>query len=199
MCRDARSALGVVRFAVVGSLAVVTLLATARVGVLSAQVAPGDRIRVRTVDEKRLVGRLAEYGEDTLVLIDASGAQRRVVRSRVTRLEVSRGQHRRLLAGAVVGTLAGALVGTAVGVALDSEADAAASSRCRSGNNLSCGSRWFDGIEVGIGAVLGSSTGLVAGLVAGSFRVEKWRAVPLTDHVAFVATPSRVGLSVSFP
>lgn len=194
MSRDLRSTAALLRIAT----AVVPLLTIFGTSVLSAQAATGDRVRIRTTDREQVVGRLEQLGADSLILTDALGVRRSVARAGVTRFEVSRGRHRRMLAGAVIGTLAGALIGTGVGFALDAGEDAEYEDRCNAGESAYCGERWFDGIEVGIGAVLGSGIGLVTGVVAGSFPVERWRTVPLSDRVALLARPSRIGMSVRF-
>lgn len=180
------------------TLAAAVCLVAAEARTLPAQAAVGERVRVRTTERERVVGRLEYLDTDSLVLSDGMGVRRSLIVAGVTRLEVSRGRHRRVLAGAVVGTLAGALIGTGVGVALDANEDADYEARCRARDSANCGSRWFDGIEIGVGAVLGSGIGLATGIIAGSIRVEQWKAVPLSDRVAMLAVPSGVGLSLRF-
>jgi hypothetical protein len=151
------------------------------IGVASAQtpqpVPRGARVRVTPADSSpRIVGQLIAVSDSTLLVRRQHGeGDITITRSRVHRLEVSRGTSRGRSAGrgALFGLVIGGLTGFAWGEAID------------------CRGFWcFTGqAAAALGATTGVAAGSILGLVVGSF--ERWRDTDVPASLSIV--PARDG------
>lgn len=143
----------------------------------------GSRIRVEIGPEdssRTLIGRLTEWGSDTIALGVPGGAALRIATGAVTRVDVSRGKGvvaSHVLVGAGIGFVAGALVGGAVGSSGSSES-------------------WIAPLQTVGGMITGALVGGAGGAIVGmAVPGEKWRRVSL-ERPAVSVVPRRRGVAV---
>jgi hypothetical protein len=156
-------------------------------------LAPGSRVRVTHPGEGTRTGTVVELSADTLeVHFDGRSIPAHLPIDQVSRLDVSRGKHTRVLARSGIGFMVGAAVGAGVG--------AVSEAACEPGNGQIC-------LGAGAGALIGGiffgAVGGIVGLVAGVVPSEQWERVPLQPRrFTLVAPPAGggrgLGLSVAF-
>lgn len=165
------------------------LLLLAVPAVFAAQDA-GPRVRLTTAGAPALVGTLVGSDADSLRLrIPGEPTSVAVARSRVRRLEISRGWRRATVAGAALLAPAGALAGAVLA------GRSAPTPRGYSALDL------YDGeTRTLTGAWIGGAIGLVVGAVIGSqVRRERWEDWPQRPRlVAFTTRGAGLGLTVAF-
>jgi hypothetical protein len=146
------------------------------------------------------IGHIERLSPDTVVLRDAGGTRWSVALGTAHRLELSDGRKRHLLMGALIGGAAGALGGTLIGMESDHDADRDYQAHCGA-SLLGCdsGGRWFDGFEIGVGAVIGGASGVVVGTLIGAIPRERWRAAALPLQAVLRTTRDGRGLVASVP
>ena len=187
------------------SLVAGALLAAARAPAMAAAqgaspagtnvvVAPGSRVRVRSLGAAPRVGTLLDLGADSVAVRWAHGDSIRMPLADVDTLEVSRGLRRHTWRGVGLGLLAGAGVGFVMGYR---SYDA-----CESATDcIPWGGR---GISAAAGAIVIGAAGAVVGGVIGSLlRTEAWKPVALGPQRVGLAFPSRgprrgLGVAVAF-
>lgn len=177
-----------------------TFLAVPHAG-LAAEPDPlhlaGSRVRIQAPDKSTAAGRLllggrkqagtvVEMRGDTLLFTaDGQSTPALVPTESLTGLEVSRGMHSHVLAGAGLGFLAGALVGGVIGYA-----------------SLHEGPPYSDGDYGGVGAVsgaaIGGGVGIGVGAIVGSRRTERWETLGLPISIGFLPSTDTIGLSLAF-
>ena len=153
----------------------------------------GSRVRLFASDSGTEAGRLSSRGlkhtgtviemrSDTLVITaEAQSNPSFVPAASLTSLEVSRGTHSHILAGAALGLLAGAVVGGVI-------------TRENATNNEE------RGLEILFGTLLGGGAGLVGGAVIGSrLRTERWEALRLPINIGLRPSADTFALSVKVP
>ncbi len=183
----------------------VAILAFVPLASATAQVRPGERVRVSgppicpptytiCVGGPRLqsVGTFVTWEVDTLV-VQSNGDTLSVPANLVTRLDVSRGRKTNTGKGAGIGFLLGGLVGAVIVYASYEE--------CVGG--WACLGDLGPGANVAAGGVIGGLGGLVAGALIGlEIQTDRWQEVPL-DRLRVSLGPQRdgrfgVGASVRF-
>lgn len=151
----------------IGSL-VLILLACSN-SAISAQETPvrtGDRVRVTHSHSQTTTGTLLALDQQILTL-DVSGSSGiQIRRSAVTKLEVSRGQRSKTVAGALIGAGAGFVVGTLIVAAGLSSNDNVSRDTNKTGIALA-------------GGALGAGAGLLIGGIIGASKKDLWEEVPL--------------------
>jgi len=161
---------------------------------LQADLASGERVRIRQVEGPTVTGTLVGVSASELRLTTEKDAELAVARANVGRLERSLGTHKRFGRdfGLVVVTMA--LAGAVVGAATWEPCD---------GKSLFC---WSRGETALMGAGLFGAIGLPLGVIAGATgRHETWEDVPLRprEGTALRTLPvtdgARIGLVVSIP
>jgi hypothetical protein len=156
---------------------------------------PGRRVRVAYAGDGARIGTLIELAADTLAVQWENGAgTARMARTRVNRLDVSRGMRgsergSRAKVGFAVGAGLGLLIGY---VSSKSDDNCAAGDACdiASGLATGIGALMLGGIGAGIGAISGRAS-------------ESWENVPLSPSRMGLVVPVRghgagVGLALAF-
>ena len=157
---------------------------------------PGARVRVSYAGQDARVGTLVALAPDTLAVEWADGAgTARMARTRVTRLDVSRGirgseRGSRAKVGFAVGAGAGLLIGV---VSSKSNSECNGSSACDDVVN---------GLATGIGALMLGGIGAAVGAISGGAS-EKWENVRLTPPHMGLVIPVRghgagLGMALAF-
>jgi hypothetical protein len=142
--------------------------------------APGVRVRV-TQGGRRIVGRLAQWRGDTVVLARSAAKRDTVTLGPDTQIEISAGRQ----SAALAGFLAGAVIGGAAGAA-------GASAFCE-GLDFGFGGGDCDGSAATGGALGAFVVGGVGAAVGSAIHTERWVEVPADSVRAFVAEIGRPG------
>ncbi|HEX5409722.1 MAG TPA: hypothetical protein VFW89_08140 [Gemmatimonadaceae bacterium] len=160
-------------------------------------LAPGSRIRVEGTFIQREIGTVLAYGNDSLTYVRAGVPDTEsVATAGISRLEVSTGQHHRILHDMAMGAMGGLLVGGIVGAVTYQKPDCPSNT---SGAWDFCG--LFDsgaGGNAAAGGILGAGGGALVGVVVGlAIRSERWRAVALDSHrLHAIVAPAPGGIAV---
>src|SRR5215218_8691098 len=156
---------------------------------------PGRRVRVTYAGDNARVGTLVALAPDTLAVQWADGAgTARMSRTRVTRLDVSRGiRPSDRKARAQVGFAVGGGLGLLIGLVSSKSNSQCASSTCDDIVN---------GLATGIGALMLGGIGAAVGAISGGAS-EDWEDVRLTRPRLGVVIPARahgtgLGLALAF-
>ena len=153
-------------------------------------VAPGTRVRITVPGEARRVGTVVAIVGDTLVAQWERGGARGVALSQLSRLEVSRGRHRRPWRGAGLGLALGATVGAVVGAATYEGCEGRA-------NCMELGGPGTNAVAAAL--VIGVAGAAVGGVLGASRPTEAWRSVPRERlRVGITMLPGGLGLALSF-
>jgi hypothetical protein len=145
----------------------------------------GARVRLLTPEfgARKQTGTVVEARADTLLFTaDHQSTRTLVPTASLTGLEVSRGMHSRVLAGAAIGFLAGAVVGGVIGYALVHEPPS------DDGD--------YGPLAAAVGAVIVGSVGIGVGALVGSRQTERWETVRLPIKIGILHRTDAIGLSV---
>lgn len=163
-----------------------------------ASVAVGDRVRITTPHHRgrhRLVGRLAEVQQDSLVVeTDDRGTRVRVPLAQAARVDVSRGRHTNIWRGMGIGMVGGAVTGAVIGATTYHKGRGPV---CSPNDILFCGDWTGDmgepdrGFSPKSGTITFGLLGILAGGIGGAIiRTERWSSRPLGGTARLRATPS---------
>lgn len=157
----------------------------------------GARVRIARTGEKPRIATVIGHSADTLVVKWPEFANPVPVPiADISRLDVSTGQHRRVLNGMALGTASVGALGAVVGMITYKP--------CTSTEFLGCllapESRSASAV---MGGAVGGALGLVVGTIVGLQRHESWRRVPLEARRSAVsvsphARGTRLGLALTF-
>jgi len=167
------------------SLQILALVLTSLHAPLAAQGSTADpvtppRVRVRQVGlERPVIGTLTHLGPDTLYLQSADG-DLAILRSDVTRIDVSRGIHSNADRGFKIGLMAGAAVGLAAGLAMVSDPEGCL---CDTGAGA---------VPLAM-AIVALPSALVGAGIGALSRSEQWRKTRLGDHALSLRVVPRKG------
>ncbi len=167
-----------------------TFLAAPQAG-LAAESDPlhltGSRARLLApaLGPRRQVGTVVEVRGDTLLFTpDHQSTPALVPTESVTEIEMSRGMHSHVLAGAGLGFLAGAVTGGVIGYAL------AHTPPSDDGD--------YGPLVGAVGAVILGGVGVGVGALIGSRQTERWERLRLPISIGLLPSTDAIGLSVEF-
>jgi hypothetical protein len=133
----------------------------------------GTRVRLKTHSGTRFDGPVIASSEDTIVLV-ADGSRRTLHAADLFSVATSRGLHRNMLNGALIGAGAGIVFGAIAGAASYTEDEG-----CPDTTTFCFDLQIFDRSDyTEMGAIGGGTVGLPAGTIIGALiRTEKWHIV----------------------
>ena len=160
--------------AVVGSMLLLPAEAWSQGLPEAAPVTVGSRVRILapTAFKGRVEGLIIEMDDKSLLLGINDRVPLRISRQAITELDVSMGQHRHALKGAIIG----------VGVALAMSGFIALATRSDQGGNSQSGGAYF-GLTLASGAIWGAGIGALS-------KGDRWSTVPL-EKVRVSLGPTR--------
>jgi hypothetical protein len=188
--------------------AVLALAASPVLAEVAPPAAPGERVRVRLLDEHGaravVTGRLLRTDPDSLTVQPPKGAPVTLPLARLERLERSLGRRSRgrgALHGAAFGLAGGMVVGASAGLLAGSDARPAACDAPQGDgawlNAIACGIRFSAAEKAGIGAVAIGAVGAVTGGVVGAIAPgERWQKGK-PERLRFAVGPQRGGVGAS--
>lgn len=148
----------------------------------SSALRVGDRIRITTIHDSSLVGRLVQADDFHITVVTAAATEHTIDRPSIALIERSQGTAPNIRKGALVGMSLGALTGLAVGY----------NGRMKSGGSG----------PLLIGPIALGAAGVLIGASIGGAGGERWTLLPLDARIGLQlggpSVPFAIGIQASF-